>query len=143
MSDFKTKAQEMLVYDEGISYTLYKCPAGKWTIGVGHNVDDNGLTHNSIMGILADDIKLAEADALMIFGTEFDDWPELVRLGVINMLFNMGRPTFSMFKATIAALKANDWKKAAKHASESKWADQVPNRAARVLKLIANEAWPY
>ena len=37
---------EELKRDEGVVLTLYKCSAGKNTIGVGRNVDDRGITED-------------------------------------------------------------------------------------------------
>ena len=39
----KHSIQEQLILHEGISLIPYKCTAGKWTIGVGSNLEDNGL----------------------------------------------------------------------------------------------------
>jgi len=41
----------MLVIDEGIELTPYKCTANKWTIGVGRNLSDKGLTLDEVMYI--------------------------------------------------------------------------------------------
>jgi GH24 family phage-related lysozyme (muramidase) len=44
MSNAIHKARELLKELEGLYLTPYQCPAGKWTIGYGHNLEANGLT---------------------------------------------------------------------------------------------------
>ena len=56
---------EELKRDEGVVFTLYKCSAGKNTIGVGRNLDDRGITEDEsdcrLGGVVSDDdVKLTE-----------------------------------------------------------------------------------
>jgi len=43
MSNILHKAIELLKELEGLYLIPYQCPAGKWTIGYGHNLESNGL----------------------------------------------------------------------------------------------------
>ena len=49
---------EELKRDEGVVLTLYKCSAGKNTIGVGRNIDDRGITEDESDYLLSNDIDL-------------------------------------------------------------------------------------
>ena len=40
----KHSLKDQLILHEGIKLKPYKCPANKWTIGVGRNLEDVGLS---------------------------------------------------------------------------------------------------
>lgn len=46
MNDATNKAKNLLKELEGLYLKPYKCPANKWTIGYGDNLEANGLTTN-------------------------------------------------------------------------------------------------
>jgi lysozyme len=51
---------------------------------------------------------------------------------LVSMAFNMGWPTLSTFRNTLAAIKAGDYERAAVGMLASKWASQVKGRASRL-----------
>lgn len=55
---------------------------------------------------------------------------------VLNMAFNLGLPGFRRFKKTIAAIKAEDWEKAAREMLNSRWAKQVGKRAEELAAMM-------
>ena len=120
---------------EGLSLTLYKCPAGKLTIGYGHNIESLGITQEVADFILEGDIQAAKKDALSIF-PNLQTFPHDKQLAIIDMVFNMGKPTFLKFKKMIAAIKTRDWQEAGKQAQDSKWYRQVGNRGKKVVALL-------
>jgi len=71
---------------------------------------------------------------------DFDDLPEEAQLMIANMMFNMGRPRLSKFKGMKAGVDARDWERAADEMVDSRWHDQVPNRAKRLVKRIRDLA---
>jgi GH24 family phage-related lysozyme (muramidase) len=56
---------------------------------------------------------------------------------LINMAFNLGY-RLSGFKKFLAAVNAEDWETAAKEMMDSKWAQQVGDRAVRLRDQILN-----
>ncbi len=44
--------RNQLIQDEGLRLTPYRCTAGKWTIGVGRNLEDNPLSVDEINDLL-------------------------------------------------------------------------------------------
>jgi lysozyme len=64
--------------------------------------------------------------------------PEEVQLIIANMMFNMGRPRLSKFKGMKAAVDASDWHRAAVEMVDSKWYQQVTNRADRLVQRMRN-----
>ena len=62
MKTSKTALDQIAKY-EGIRLKAYKCPAGVWTIGVGHTggvTEGMTITHDQAMAFFADDIKASE-----------------------------------------------------------------------------------
>ena len=52
------------------------------------------------------------------------------------MTFNMGMTRLSKFKNFKAAIERNDWKEAAKEGRDSRWYNQVTNRAERLMTML-------
>ena len=48
---------ELLKKHEGVKYELYKCTADKWTIGVGRNLEDVGISEDEADYLLQNDIE--------------------------------------------------------------------------------------
>ena len=120
-------AKELIRKHEGIKLHLYTDGVGKLTIGFGHNIEENGISMKVAEAILQEDIDIAVNGLKTIFDN-FEDLPHLVKIVMIDMMFNLGYNRFSKFKKMIAAIKAEDWKKAAEEAKDSKWCKQLPNR---------------
>jgi lysozyme len=51
----------------------------------------------------------------------------------------MGLPRFKQFKKMIAALEEGDWSEAANQMMDSKWAQQVGMRAARLATMMETD----
>jgi lysozyme len=129
---------EMLKRHEGVKSYAYQCTAGRWTIGVGRNIDENGglgLSTEEIDFLLANDIARCESELERSYPWfESLDGPR--RDAIINIFFNLGGPSFRKFKKAIAAMKDKDYEKAAVEFLDSKWARQVGNRALELTDII-------
>lgn len=124
-----------LVRDEGLKLEIYKCTAGKLTIGVGRNIEDRGITTSEARLLLANDVDII-SDELT---TKFPWWvsmPEPAQRALANMAFNLGVPRLSQFKNMLSALEKGDYNVAAKEALDSNWAKQVGDRANRIAKVF-------
>lgn len=133
-----------LIHDEGITLKPYRCPAGKWTIGVGRNIEDNGISETTVRQMLDEDIDVAINAACNIFTEEyFASIHPLRQQAIINMLFNLGETRFRKFEHTIALIKMGDWKAAKLAATKSLWYTQVKGRGERVVALFElKDAYP-
>lgn len=127
--------REQLRRDEGVKPKPYRCTAGKLTIGVGRNLDDNGLRPDEIEYLLQNDITQAEEDARSIF-TTFEDLTDNRKAVLVNMAFNLGRDRLSKFRKLRKAIDALDFDTAYVEMVSSMWADQVGARATRLAKLM-------
>ena len=135
--------------EEGVRNRMYKCPAGRDTIGCGHNCDANPLppdmqifldkngyiTDAMVDTLLEQDIDRAEAGARNLF-SGFDLYTVNRQAGIVDLLFNLGLTRFSRFVRTIDAIRQNDWVTAAAQLRKSKWYTQVRTRGPRVVNLI-------
>lgn len=127
--------KELIKKNEGYSSKLYKCTAGKWTIGWGHNLDDNGISAPIAEMMLDEDIQRAYYDIVSIF-PGFCFFTEGRRNALIDMMFNLGKKRFLKFKKMIERIEMDDWDGAAKEAEDSKWFKQVGNRAVMDVSLL-------
>jgi len=127
--------KDFIIKHEGLKLKPYTCPAGKLTIGVGRNIEDNGISEDEAMILLENDIKRCEAELVDIF-TEFYTYPENVQIALIDMIFNLGKTRFLQFKKMIQAIKDKDFLKASKEARNSRWCGQVGNRCDDVVEMM-------
>lgn len=118
---------DTLMRHEGLRLFPYKDSVGKLTIGVGRNIEDNGISEAEALHMLNNDVEdvLTDASRFWWFG-ELNDVRQEV---VLNMLFNMGLPTFKQFQNMIGAIEEQNWNRAAQEMLNSRWAKQVGVRA--------------
>lgn len=133
--DWHDTLKDQLVIDEGKRNIYYPDTKGKWTIGVGHNLADKPLSDRAIFVILDDDVRDAELDARKIFRC-FDDLSDNRKCAVVNLSFNMGYRTLSIFNQFIALMEAGEFARAADDLLQTAYARQVGDRAKRVAELI-------
>ena len=128
-----------LMRDEGLRLKPYQDTVGKFTIGVGRNLDDRGITKGEAMVLLDNDIAECVNDLSSSFAwfAALDDVRQHV---VVNMRFQLGAAGFRKFKQTIAHIAAGAYAQAAESMSNSKWAEQVPNRANRLIEEMRSGA---
>lgn len=125
-----------LIRDEGIRLKAYKCPAGRWTVGVGRNVQDLGITTAEAMMLLDNDIERInrELDANLMW---WRGRPEWVQRGMANACFQLGISKLLEFRKMLSALQAGDYATAQKEGRDSAWYKQTPARAERVISLFS------
>lgn len=144
-----------LVRDEGERLRAYRDTVGKWTIGVGRNLDDVGISsaETAALGITTASAKrdgISQAQSRMLLGDDINRcekdldralpwWRGLddVRQRVLlNMCFNMGLRTLLGFRNTLAMVERGDYADASLNMLESKWARQVGARAVRLSRMM-------
>ena len=114
---------------------LYLDSVGKWTIGVGHNLTDNGLSDAAIEFILAEDMQIAEDSAKRLY-PHFVDLDETRQAALVELAFNLGETKLRGFEHTNAAINSGDWEAAALHLEASHWYGQVGRRGKDVVKMV-------
>ena len=135
-------ASPRIMKHEGFRSQPYRDTVGKLTIGYGRNLDDVGISELEGRVLLEQDLlKAAEQlNKLMqdeVLAKHFDSQENAARSFVlIEMIFNMGVGTFKKFKNLIAALNDQNWEKAAAEMLDSKWAEQVGQRAKTLAEVM-------
>lgn len=141
---------QRLVLHEGVSLTVYVCPAGYPTIGVGRNLKTNpltqeeikvcgdymhGITKNAAFYLLRNDIERVVNDCKkkIPFWKQLDDER---KYALLDMSFQLGIGGVLKFKKMLASMGVGNWKDAAEHCLDSKYAQQTPTRAKRIARTI-------
>lgn len=126
---------EALKKEEGFRAKVYKCIAGKNTIGFGRNLDDKGITYEEAEYLLKNDIKMVDTwlnGNVPIYATLT---PER-QFVLIDMCFNLGFVGLLKFRKMFEAIKAGEFAKAAAEMLNSKWAVQVGPRARKLARIM-------
>lgn len=121
--------------DEGTREKPYTDTVGKLSIGVGRNLDDVGLRPDEIQLMLKNDVAGVAYD----LDTRYPWWRKMTTArqnALANMCFNLGIVRLSGFKKMLALLALGKYDQAAAEALNSKWADQVGDRAKRIAALF-------
>lgn len=125
----------LIVRHEGLRLFPYKCTSEKLTIGVGRNLDDIGISEDEAMYMLRNDISRCTSEARLALPF-FDALLDIRQDTIINMVFNLGITRFLGFKKMIKALKERDYDEVSKQMLNSKWANQVGNRAIELAHIM-------
>lgn len=126
---------EELIRDEGLRLTVYKCPAGKWTIGVGRNLEDRGISEEEARLLLMNDIAFFR-HGLRRALPWLEAAPQPMQDVLANMAFNMGLAGLLAFRRTLAHIQAGRYDQAADEMLRSRWAQQVGGRAERLAAVL-------
>jgi lysozyme len=132
--------EDILIEDEGIELKPYKDVFGNWTIGIGRNLDDTGISAEEAMVLLKNDIERARAFAACYWW--FDGVDAVRKDVIVMMIFNLGPVKFKGFTEMISALEHCDYRKASVEMLQSRWATQVGDRAHRLAAMMAGGQYP-
>ena len=124
----------MLQRHEGLRLKPYECTAGKLTIGYGRNLEDVGISEIEAMVMLRNDIEQCYQE-LDVFSW-FADLDQVRQEALVDVLYNLGLPTFLEFKKTLKHVAEHNWSMAAAEMLDSKWARQVGDRAEELAYMI-------
>ena len=126
---------QQLFQDEGYKKFPYKDTLGFTTIGIGRNLDAQGISLDEAYYLLTNDVIKVEENLYKIFPfmQHLSDNRKMV---LINMGFNIGMERLSRFVGMIHALSKGDYERAALEMSESVWAKQVGARATRLVQMM-------
>lgn len=145
----KDQLRQELADDEGCKYSVYLDHLNLPTFGIGHLITESDPEFGQPIGTEVSEERVRKAfnldvavtiDECKVLYPDFDDLPEECQHVIANMMFNMGRPRLSKFKKMKAAVDNRDFNEAAEQMIDSRWHDQVPNRAKRLVKRIRDLA---
>ena len=105
---------------EGFRPKAYKDTKGIWTVGIGHNLEDNKISRAAAKFILVEDLVKEERLLKKLCPPYRDVWGPR-RYALLDMAFNMGARRLSGFTNMWLAVARGDWNSAADEALDSKW----------------------
>ena len=139
------KLRKELENDEGKVHTIYKDHLGYLTFGIGHLIVKHDPEYGKEIGTYVlehrvikafeQDIETVLSDCNRLY-EDFEDLPEEVQRVIANMMFNMGYTRLSKFKGMKRGVDARDWNDAADEMVDSRWYNQVTNRANRLVERM-------
>lgn len=125
---------EQIKIDEGFRATPYRCTADKLTIGYGINLDA-GITEQEAATILRMRLHSLAGELIRQLPWLSSKPDECLNV-LCNMAYNIGINGLLKFTKTLKAMEHDAWLIAAMEMRDSKWFNQVPNRAERLAKRI-------
>lgn len=158
--------RELLIEEEGFKCIAYKDSEGIWTIGIGHNLEEEQSPEElAILGLTAEledweGFEITEEQAFELFDLDVEEalndlYPAFTDEDVetlnetrhailVSMVFQMGGPRVRKFKNFIKAVKAEDWEDAALEMiyadpaveRHSRWYTQTPERCQRAADAM-------
>ncbi len=134
-SEGKLKLKQLLVKHESYKQFPYVDITGHLTIGIGRNLNDRGISTTEAFYLLDDDI-IYFTGKLNHFLKFFHQLDENRQIALIDMCFNVGVQGFLNFTQMILALEAHDYQRAADEMLNSKWAEQVGDRAIALANIM-------
>ena len=135
---------DQLARHEGVKRFAYKCPAGKWTIGVGRNIDEDGglgLSDGEIYTLLNNDIQRTDEELSNAFRF-YEDLDRVRKDAMINICFNLGLTRLRGFRLALKLMETKDYSEASVEFLDSLWASQVGQRALDIAHMIQYGEYP-
>lgn len=129
------RLRETITRHEGSRLDMYQDTLGIWTIGVGHNIQEKGISPKVMEIMLQEDLEEAISE-LKRSVSFFSRMPEQVQEALVNLSFNMGIPRLMQFRNTLAYLRDGEFGSAADELLDSRYAEQVGHRALEVADMI-------
>ena len=131
----KQRLAEQLKVHEGLRLKPYKDTVGKWTIGIGRNLEDKGITEQEALFMLNNDVDYFydKIKKEINWFWALDDVRQNV---LVNMAFNLGVSGLLTFKNTLRLISFGHYEEAAKEMLNSKWAKQVGYRAEELAEQM-------
>jgi len=135
---------ETLKRHEGVKAFAYRCSSDKLTIGVGRCIDEDGgigLSDDEIEYLLMNDIARCDKELEGAYDW-YRDLNKPRRDAMINLCFNLGLTRLRGFVKALEAMSRGQYDLAADEFLDSRWADQVGDRAVEVTELIRVGDYP-
>jgi len=139
--DFK-ELTRWLEHHEGVRLKPYYCTGGKLTVGVGRNLEDVGISRSEAQFMLENDIirVMKQMDESVPFWRELSEVRQLV---LLDMAFNLGVFGLTKFQNTLALLEAGEYEAASEEMLNSRWAEQVGQRALNLSQAMRTDKAPF
>ena len=155
-----TELLDQIVEHEGLELMPYEDSLGIETIGIGRNLKDRGISEEELAHMGKDITSLyewcltkeqayylAENDIKIVEKEVCEKHPCVIELDanrqrvIIDMAFNMGVPRLNKFVKMWKAIDEENFAEAKTQMLDSRWANQVGNRAVRLSNAMEIGEW--
>jgi lysozyme len=131
---------DQLITHEGMELRLYQCPAGKWSIGAGRNLQDRGITESEARHLLNNDIRIS-IDELTDAFPWFTRLDETRQVAMVDLHFNLGLSSLKTFRKTLGLIAEAvegrvSWNDVGMELLDSRWAEQVGRRSQTIANML-------
>ena len=156
----RSELVKMIALHEGLRLQVYQDHLGIDTIGIGRNLEDRGITDGELSFINKTmeevyEIGLTEEEAYYLCMNDIaivekellankpivNQLDAVRQMVLVDMSFNMGVPRLMKFKNMWAAIEREDYLVACEEMIDSRWANQVGNRAMKLSLAMKNGEW--
>ena len=140
MKEELSKVEQLIRRHEGVRRFAYRdnSKLGLLTIGAGRNIDSRGglgLSEGEISFLLENDIKRVERELKGAFGW-FEGLSGARRDAMIGIGYNLGLTALRGFVRALDAMSEKDYSLASNEFMDSRWSEQVGNRAIELCAMI-------
>lgn len=125
----------MIKEHEGLRLKPYKDSRGILTIGYGRNLEGKGISEVEANYLLLHDIE----EVTLSLARIIPNWKALSenrKVALIDMTYNIGIGTFKGFYKMLKALSEENYLLVSEEMLNSKWAEQVGERAKELSLLV-------
>jgi lysozyme len=137
----RAKLRAQLVRHEALKLKPYVDTVGRLTIGVGRNLDDQGINEDEAFYLLSGDIDRVIRGLLARYPGWFPTLDPVRQATLVNMGVNLGLGGLAGFTRMLDAIARGDYARAADEMTASKWATQVGMRAGELAVQMRTGAW--
>ena len=125
-----------LIKSEGLALFPYSCQENYLSLGIGRNIQTNGISEDEAMYMLENDIKrvIEELDQ------QWDVWrtfPVDAQMVCVDLVFNLGITGFMRFSRTRYYMENGDFLAASEELLRSKYHIQLPRRSEDNSRMLA------
>lgn len=133
------RAEKMIQRHEGLRHFVYMCPAGKYTIGYGRNIDPaggKGISTKEAEYLLQNDLSRICTHLTKAYPI-FHDFNEARQTVLISMGYILGVHGLMKFKRMLKALAHRSYETAADELIDSLMAKQLPERSKELAYMLS------
>ena len=130
-----------IIFEEGDRPRMYKCPAGKWTIGAGINLEAQDMpeeVRTLWLTMIVDNLIRDLNRRLYLHNYTKCLKNESAMIVLVDMAYQLGLHGLFKFSKMLTALQAGYYNKAAEELLDSRYAKQTPERAKRNAAILRN-----
>lgn len=119
-----------------------KYPRGILTIGIGRNLEDDGIDVGEAYHLCNNDIDDKVVAALDRAAPWWNQLDEVRQRALANMCFNMGIPRLLKFRNMLGAVQLKNWERVVAELKYTPWHAQVGVRAERLMQAWLTGVMP-